>query len=421
MRFAALLTFLTATTLLAAPPKPAVTWDESPNRTGSSRETSYDIDTIVIHTTEGKDTNGDGVFTECYTQAISWFNNPAAGVSAHYVISPSGAVTQMVADDDIAWHATYYNSRSIGIECAGFSSKAGTWTPALLETLSSLVAYLCDAYDITAVHPAGNAYDEPGDKFTKTGLVGHAQIQPWSRSDPGAYFPWAAFVEAVNEKLDVAPPPAPVLLSPVAGATVPAGAVFFDWSTVPTADDYQLKVFTPAGALVHTSWPKSSSGSATLAAGSYVWHVWSHNGAGYSSTSASSTLTVVAPPAPPGPGGIDASVSGKRLERAGDVRQAGLGPDPGGGGVSGEPGVQGRDALEDLLRLGDDGEFEDGLADDDEEVVPVAGAGPDRCRGVGDLVRVGGVLLQESDQELSCRGNRADGVDAGPGPVYHCE
>lgn len=281
MRFAALLTFLTATTLLAAPPKPAVTWDESPNRTGSSRETSYDIDTIVIHTTEGKDTNGDGVFTECYTQAISWFNNPAAGVSAHYVISPSGAVTQMVADDDIAWHATYYNSRSIGIECAGFSSKAGTWTPALLETLSSLVAYLCDAYDITAVHPAGNAYDEPGDKFTKTGLVGHAQIQPWSRSDPGAYFPWAAFVEAVNEKLDVAPPPAPVLLSPVAGATVPAGAVFFDWSTVPTADDYQLKVFTPAGALVHTSWPKSSSGSATLAAGSYVWHVWSHNGAGY--------------------------------------------------------------------------------------------------------------------------------------------
>lgn len=43
-----------ALTAHAAPPKPAVTWDASPDYSASSRETSCDIDAIVIHTTEGR-------------------------------------------------------------------------------------------------------------------------------------------------------------------------------------------------------------------------------------------------------------------------------------------------------------------------------------------------------------------------------
>lgn len=288
----------------AAPPKPAVTWDASPNYSASSRETSYNIDSIVIHTTEGKDTNGDGYYSELYTQAISWFNNPKAGVSAHYVISPSGAITQMVADDDIAWHATYYNSRSIGIECAGFSGKAATWTPALLEALSTLVAYLCDKYAVPVVHPGGNAYDEPDDTYKAPGLVAHAQIQPWSRSDPGAFFPWATFVDSVSSKMGILPPPAPAIVSPKTGTTVTTSTVFLDWTTVSAADYYQLKVFTAGGALVHTSWPTASSASVTLGAGSYVWHVWSHNSAGFSSSSAFAGLVVSLPPPSPAPTGM---------------------------------------------------------------------------------------------------------------------
>ena len=135
---------------IAAPP---TIWDPSPNYTASSREVTYDIDAIVIHTTEGIDSNGDGIYSECYTQAINWFKNSSAGVSAHYVISPGGEITQMVADDDIAWHATYYNKRSIGIECAGFAGKSETWTPELLGALTDLVAYLTERYAVPFRHP----------------------------------------------------------------------------------------------------------------------------------------------------------------------------------------------------------------------------------------------------------------------------
>ncbi|MEV0720795.1 transglycosylase SLT domain-containing protein, partial [Asanoa sp. NPDC050611] len=56
----------------------------SANLTVSSRETSYPIDFVVIHVTQGS-----------YAGSISWFQNPASKVSAHYTFrSSDGAVTQ---------------------------------------------------------------------------------------------------------------------------------------------------------------------------------------------------------------------------------------------------------------------------------------------------------------------------------------
>lgn len=53
---------------------------------------SYDY--VVVHTMQGY-----------YGGSISWFQNPAANVSAHYVMrSSDGEVTQMVRNDDRAWH-----------------------------------------------------------------------------------------------------------------------------------------------------------------------------------------------------------------------------------------------------------------------------------------------------------------------------
>jgi N-acetyl-anhydromuramyl-L-alanine amidase AmpD len=35
---------------------------------------------------------------------VEWFLNPTSKVSAHYVVGQEGSVTQMVSEDDTAWH-----------------------------------------------------------------------------------------------------------------------------------------------------------------------------------------------------------------------------------------------------------------------------------------------------------------------------
>ena len=280
--------------------KPAVKWDASPNYSASSRESSYNIDAVVIHTTEGS-----------YSGAISWFNNPAAGVSAHYVISSTGEITQMVADDDIAWHATYYNSRSIGIECAGYAGKASTWTPALLDSLTKLVAWLCQEYDVPAVHPSGNAYDYSDDKYKATGLVAHGQIQPWNRTDPGAYFPWSSFVEDVNALLVPPPPPgAPAGLSPDGYAPVSTPATL-TWSPLTSAgvDTYHVVVDRWNGSgweFFTEKWPTSASTSVSWTSEGYFrFAVSAHNAGGWGPGSAyAGFYGLPAPPTPPAPTGL---------------------------------------------------------------------------------------------------------------------
>jgi hypothetical protein len=178
-----------ATGLSAQPVKPACIQDPSPNYTSGR---SHVIDTVVIHTTEGG-----------YSGAVSWLKNPSAGASAHYVIKEDGTqITQLVSDSNTSWHATYYNSRSIGIECAGFAGQASTWTQGILPKLYDLVAWLCYTYNVQAVHPGGTAGSSSAQPYTGTGLIGHFQVQPWNRSDPGAYFDWNTFVTEVNNRLN---------------------------------------------------------------------------------------------------------------------------------------------------------------------------------------------------------------------------
>jgi N-acetyl-anhydromuramyl-L-alanine amidase AmpD len=177
--------------LAAQPTQPAIIWDPSPNYTAGR---TVAIDSIVIHTTEGS-----------YSGSVSWLKNPSSGASAHYVIKEDGTeIKQLVADNNRAWHATYYNNRSIGIECAGFAGQASTWTQGILPALYDLVAWLCHTHGVTAVHPPGQATSQTQQDFNSVGLVGHYQIQPWNRTDPGAHFDWNALVTEVNTRLGVA-------------------------------------------------------------------------------------------------------------------------------------------------------------------------------------------------------------------------
>lgn len=94
------------------------------------------IDLCVIHDCEGSEAG-----------SISWFLNPASKVSAHYVLSEDGSrATLMVDPANKAWHAVAFNSRSIGVEMAGFAAKgyaASEW-----GAEASIVAYLLHRYQI---------------------------------------------------------------------------------------------------------------------------------------------------------------------------------------------------------------------------------------------------------------------------------
>ena len=95
------------------------------------------IDFIVIHIAQGS-----------YSGTISWFQNPRANVSAHYVVGRTGRISQCVHNADIAWHAGNwkFNRKSIGIEHAGYGSHR--WTDRMYRSSAKLSAYLCRRFNI---------------------------------------------------------------------------------------------------------------------------------------------------------------------------------------------------------------------------------------------------------------------------------
>lgn len=156
---------------------PALKWAASPN---FSHRLGSRVDLIVIHDTEGG-----------YSGAVGWFANAHSGVSAHFVLKEDGSeATQMVAVADKAWHACAFNSRSIGLEMAGFA-KAGygeaEWTAA-----ARVVAHLLHAHQIPvqwARHGVGPGFCSHFD----LGQAGGGHCDPTTDSTV-----WASFVDRVE-------------------------------------------------------------------------------------------------------------------------------------------------------------------------------------------------------------------------------
>lgn len=111
------------------------------------------ITRVVIHIQEG-----------FYNGTIGWFQNPASGVSAHYVTrSSDGQVTQMVLEKDRAFHATVWNSSGVGIEHEGFSNNPGTWyTDTQYRSSARLTRYLCQKYGIPRARTNIQGHKENG-------------------------------------------------------------------------------------------------------------------------------------------------------------------------------------------------------------------------------------------------------------------
>ncbi|QQE09967.1 N-acetylmuramoyl-L-alanine amidase [Planctomycetota bacterium] len=221
IRLVILCTFLMAmasTTLNAAVGYPSgVVWDQADSSNFTTGRSGNLLDLVVIHTTEGS-----------YQSAINWFNNPAANVSAHYVIDKDGSATQMVSSWSTAWTQTYVNKRALSFEMAGYSNDPNTWVycehepeyvagaknyrPNLYK-LANIVAFFMEkttgsgiTYDIPNAHPTdvGYYYSSNGPRLSSSvkGVVGHNQVQADQKSDPGQYFPWADFMGMVDDYLD---------------------------------------------------------------------------------------------------------------------------------------------------------------------------------------------------------------------------
>lgn len=122
-------------------------------------------------------------------EAIDWLANPASSVSAHYVVAEDGTVIRMVAEDKRAWHAgrswwrgiTDVNSASIGIEIVNPGHEFGyvPFPAAQMDAVHALVAEICARHAIT-----------PGN------VIGHSDIAPTRKEDPGELFDWPRLARA---------------------------------------------------------------------------------------------------------------------------------------------------------------------------------------------------------------------------------
>jgi|SRR5690606_9505059 len=119
------------------------------------------------------------------TSAIHWMMNKESKVSAHLHISREGVVTQLAPFNRVCWHAgksswkglTGMNSYSIGIELQNNGKEA--YTAIQLEVAKSVCLTLAKTYPIKEV-------------------VGHSDIAPGRKVDPGAHFPMATFKHLVK-------------------------------------------------------------------------------------------------------------------------------------------------------------------------------------------------------------------------------
>ena len=170
-------------------------WSAANDRNYSSRGDDK-IEFVTIHTIQGS-----------YASCISWFKNPGARVSAHYVVrSLDGQVTQMVCEGDKAWHVRTHNDNAIGIEHEGFIDEGYSWyTTAMYESSAALVRDICKRYDINPLQafqgPATKGTRVLGDNCTK--IKGHQHFKGNDHIDPGPYWDWDRYFRLLNPEIKV--------------------------------------------------------------------------------------------------------------------------------------------------------------------------------------------------------------------------
>lgn len=167
----------------------------SPNY--NNRPDNTKIDAIIIHGIslpigKFKKTYIDDLFTNQLDtdQHASFTSLKNLKVSAHFLIRRDGELVQYVSTNDRAWHAgksslagvRNCNNFSIGIELEG----------------SDNIAYEQSQYQqlVSLVHCLKQNYPD----IDNNRIVGHSDIAPGRKTDPGDSFIWADFFERLKSK-----------------------------------------------------------------------------------------------------------------------------------------------------------------------------------------------------------------------------
>ena len=138
------------------------------------RQNDFNPDMLILHYTGMDDAKA----------ACRWLCDPVSKVSCHYLIDERGSIIQMVDEGMRAWHAGIsswkdeedINSCSIGIEIQNPGHAAGY--PDFPDAQMLSVVALCK--DIATRHD-----------IHSTRVLGHSDIAPLRKIDPGEKFDWA--------------------------------------------------------------------------------------------------------------------------------------------------------------------------------------------------------------------------------------
>jgi N-acetylmuramoyl-L-alanine amidase len=136
-------------------------------------------DMIVLHYT-GMKTGAE---------ALARMTDPEAKVSAHYMIEEDGRVYSLVSEERRAWHAgvsfwkgaTDINAASIGIELVNPGHEFGyrAFPDAQIEALIELMDDIRSRWTVP-----------------ESRILGHSDVAPARKTDPGELFPWKRLAEA---------------------------------------------------------------------------------------------------------------------------------------------------------------------------------------------------------------------------------
>jgi hypothetical protein len=168
-------------------------WNQAASCNYSSRNGVL-ISAVTIHTVQGT-----------YAGCISWFQNCAASVSAHYVLrSSDGQVTQMVYESQKAWHVGSENPYTIGLEHEGYVSNPAWYTTAMYTSSAALVANICADNNIDPMRTGWwpwlptTYYNQSSIPGACTRIKGHQHYPNQTHSDPGVNWNWNYYYQLIN-------------------------------------------------------------------------------------------------------------------------------------------------------------------------------------------------------------------------------
>lgn len=137
--------------------------------------------------------------------ALERLRDPASKVSCHYLVEEDGRIFRLVPEERRAWHAgksswkgeTDCNNASVGVEIVNPGHEFGyrQFPDVQVEAVTALVSDIRTRWDVSDAR-----------------ILGHSDVAPSRKEDPGELFPWKALAAAGHGLwFEAVPAPGPAL------------------------------------------------------------------------------------------------------------------------------------------------------------------------------------------------------------------